>query len=102
MACRKIIAAKFFATLITCVLVCGIITIEIPELVSLTDNTSNDFATRTTNSSTSHVQQPITSLRVAASLFKKPAPIALKLNPATIEIAQLICSVRAFHLVLRT
>ena len=103
MACRQIIAAKFCVTLITCLLVCGIVTIEIPELVSLTNSTANDFATRKINSSALPVKLTTAALRGAASHFKKPAPITFRLNPATIEIAQLISSdLLALHSVLRT
>jgi hypothetical protein len=42
---RSILARLFF-TAVACLLLCGIVSAEIPELLSLTDDTSNDFTIR--------------------------------------------------------
>jgi len=42
---RSILGRWVFA-LVVCLLLCGIVSAEIPELLSLTDNTSNDFTIR--------------------------------------------------------
>jgi len=103
-ACRLLFGAKFCLTLITCLLVCGIVTIEVPELICLTDNTANDFATPKIDSSAPLVQRTAETLHVAASQFEKTAtPIVPRLSPVTIEIAQLISSgFLALHSILRT
>ena len=40
------ILTRLFFTAVACLLLCGIISAEIPELLSLTDDTSNDFTIR--------------------------------------------------------
>jgi len=42
---RSILERSVFC-LVVCVLLCGIVSSELPELLSLTDNTSNDFTIR--------------------------------------------------------
>jgi len=40
---------RLFFSLVVCSLLCGIVSAELPELLSLTDNTSNDFTIRKAN-----------------------------------------------------
>jgi hypothetical protein len=45
---RSILGRLAFAT-IACTLICTIVSAEMPELLTLTDNTSNDYAVRKAN-----------------------------------------------------
>jgi len=42
------ILGRLLFTFAVCLLLCGIVSVEIPELLSLTDNASNDFTIRKT------------------------------------------------------
>jgi hypothetical protein len=46
MASRRIASAGLLAPLVASLLILGIVAIELPELVSLVDDTSNDFVAR--------------------------------------------------------
>jgi hypothetical protein len=46
MSMRRIISAGFMAPLVASLLILGIVAVELPELVSLVDDTSNDFVVR--------------------------------------------------------
>jgi hypothetical protein len=46
MSCRRGILAQLLLSMIACVIVCGVFASEIPEEITLTNNTSNDFAFR--------------------------------------------------------
>jgi hypothetical protein len=44
MVCRRIIIGKILARALLCLLSCGIFAGELPELLTLTDNATNDFS----------------------------------------------------------
>ena len=46
MSVRSNSAHNLLLSFVACLLLCGVLTSEIPELVSLTDDTSNDFSIR--------------------------------------------------------
>src|SRR5215472_6354116 len=46
---HRSIFGRVVLCLLVCVLLCGIVSSELPELLSLTDNTSNDFTFRKTS-----------------------------------------------------
>ena len=59
------------------ILLCGVVASEFPELLTLTDNTSNDFAARNTNSEGLHAgaRGPVRSADINSSV---PAAILLQ------------------------
>jgi len=61
---RRIISAGFLAPLVASLLILGIVAAELPELLSLVDDTSNDFVVRKAGhgESTSTVTAPSHSL----------------------------------------
>jgi hypothetical protein len=88
---------------VVCLLLCGIAAAEMPELLSLNDNTSNDFTIRKANSLVFSVLQVAGTLRLVASDFKNPARVAHELHSITFEKTELISSdLLIFHSVLRT
>jgi hypothetical protein len=69
---RRILAKLLFST-IACVLICGLFASEIPEEITLTDNTSNDFVFR--SSTILKSPQALGSARQDAGFFQSsPAP----------------------------
>jgi len=46
MLARPCLFGRLLFCSVVCLLLCGIVSAELPELLSLTDNTSNDFTTR--------------------------------------------------------
>jgi hypothetical protein len=55
---RRLRYCKSVASALVCLLLCGtIVAAEFPELLSLTDNTANDFTVRRINSSVSTIQR---------------------------------------------
>jgi hypothetical protein len=102
MPSARIKIGKILVPILVSLLLCGIVAAEFPELLSLTDNTANDFTIWKTNPSTP-VQQSVATLRLAAAHFEKSAPVELKLHSITIELTLSISSdVLALHSVLRT
>jgi len=49
MANRKPRIGRILVTALTVLVLCGIVAAELPELLSLTDDTTNDFSLRNTN-----------------------------------------------------
>jgi hypothetical protein len=67
------ILAKMLFAAVACVLVCGVFASEIPEEITLTNNTSNDFVLR--SPSTLKRPQALGSARQDAGFFQSsPAP----------------------------
>ncbi len=103
MATARIKTGKILVPVLVSLLLCAIVAAEFPELLSLTDNTANDFAIGKTNPSASPVLQSVATLRLAAAHFEKSAPFELTLHSVTIELTLSISSdVLALHSVLRT
>jgi len=74
-----------------CVLLCGIVSAELPELLSLTDNTSNDFTIRkarspeptSTLSATIHQSGPLDTKNFACGSRTHCAPTLVAAETAT-------------------
>ncbi len=56
MAHRKTRIGRILVTAVAVLLLCGIVAAELPELLSLTDDTTNDFSLRNTNTLVSPVR----------------------------------------------
>jgi hypothetical protein len=99
---RSILARLMFSA-IAFVLICGIVSAELPECLSLTDNTTNDFTVRK-NVSIEHIHL----LRAAKQgpfqvVLTTVKPSATELWTATVKGASAICTrLFIFHSVLRT
>jgi hypothetical protein len=73
MSRKRRILAKLLFSAIACVLVCGVFASEIPEEITLTNNTSNDFVLRSPTILKS--PQALGSARPDAGFFQSsPAP----------------------------
>ena len=100
MASAQIKIGKILVLVLVSLLLCGIVAAEFPELLSLTDNTANDFTVSKTNPSVPPVRQAVAALRSAAAHFEKSAPVELKLHFSTIKLT-VSSDVLALHSVLR-
>jgi hypothetical protein len=96
---RKMLVASLFSLLL-----CGVVTSEFPELLSLTDNTSNDFTLRKTNteglSALPDVHRPVRIAHIDSSV-----PAALLLHSRLIpfeKAAPILSELFILHSVLRT
>jgi hypothetical protein len=84
---------KILFTSLVALLLCGIVASEFPELLNITDNTSNDFTLRKTNTEglraladrpfrfpdTNYTGPTPTSLHSRLSVFEKAAPLPSEL-----------------------
>lgn len=75
--------AKLILAIVTGLLLCTISTLEVPEFLKLTDDTSNDFSLTTVQNEV----PPVTELE-AAREDKTPSVIALKLLWRTLARSQ--------------
>jgi hypothetical protein len=99
---KQISIGKILAPAVLCLLLCGIVAGEFPELLSLADNTANDFTVRSAHS----VVPPPVRLSASKNIRianKDSAPATnLLFSPLSpFEKAQLILEVFVLHSVLR-
>ena len=99
---KQISIGKILAPAVVCLLLCGIVAGEFPELLSLADNTANDFTVRSAHS----VVPPPVRLSASKNIRianKDSAPATdLLFSPLSpFEKAQLILEVFVLHSVLR-
>jgi hypothetical protein len=100
---RRDIAAKAFITAIVSLLLCGIVAAELPELLSLTDNTSNDFTICKVSSSPLPNAQSVRNVQKAATDSKNPSHGSPFSHLGPLVKAQLIpAAVFILHSILRT
>jgi hypothetical protein len=95
---------RIFAYAIVFLLLCGIVCGEIPELLTLTDNATNDYAIRTTNSAISPLLRNASRrVRVTdVAELKIPAREILFLHLHPFERAAVSSDVSILGTVLRT
>jgi hypothetical protein len=100
---RRVIVVRTLVTALASVLVCGIVVAELPELLSLTDNTSNDFTIRKPNSSVSPVLQSAKNVRKATTDLNDSSHGSFVLHQGTFEKAELVPTFLLYlHSILRT
>ena len=100
---RRDIAVKTLVTTIVSVLLCGIVAAELPELLSLTDNTSNDFTICKVNSSLLPIAHSVQNVQKAAIDLKDSSHNSLFLHLAPFVGAELIPALLfILHSILRT
>jgi hypothetical protein len=87
-----------------CLLLCGILSAELPELLSLTDNTANDFTVHNSNNlvsrANSHPRRPVRIADINSSTSASVPPFSC-LRPVEIA-AWLGNGLPIIHPVLRT
>jgi|SRR5215469_2285820 len=81
LANRSILGRLCFSILV-CSLLCGVVSAELPELLSLTDNTSNDF-TISKPSGRELIPKLSTAIHESASYAKNPVYFALSHSERT-------------------
>jgi hypothetical protein len=100
---RRDIVVKTFATAIVSLLLCGIIAAELPELLSLTDNTSNDFTISKVSSSRLPNAQTVQNVQKGAIDLNNPSHNSLFLHLGPSVKAELIPALLfILHSILRT
>ena len=87
---RRNIAVKTFVTAIVSLLLCGIVAAELPELLSLTDNTSNDLTICKVSSSLLPTAQSVQNVQEAAIDSKNSSHNSLFLRLGPFVEAELI------------
>jgi hypothetical protein len=104
MARKRTGIGKFLLLTLVFVLVCGIVSSEFPELLSLTDNATNDFTISRTKSPVLPVVPGATRpVRVGGADFSAPAPNLVFSRRDTLEAAALVPSdLFILHSVFRT
>jgi hypothetical protein len=104
MARRRTGIGEFLLLTLVFVLVCGIVSSEFPELLSLTDNTANDFTISRTKSPVTPVLPDASKyVRVGRADFSAPAPNLVFSRRGTLEAAALVPSdLFILHSVFRT
>lgn len=95
---------KILVAAVVCLLLCGIVAGEFPELLSLTDNATNDFTVVRTKASAFPVLVHASSRGPAAAIdYRIPATTSLLSYPSSLQAAASIPSKRsALYSVLRT
>jgi hypothetical protein len=100
---RRDIVVNTFATAIVSLLLCGIIAAELPELLSLTDNTSNDFTISKVSSSRLPCTQSVQNVQKAAMDLNNPSHGSLFVHLGPFVKARLIPALLfILHSILRT
>jgi hypothetical protein len=100
---RRDIVVKTFVAAVVSLLLCGIIAAELPELLTLTDNTSNDFTICKISSSRLSNAQSVQNLQKAAMDLNKPSRSSLFVHLRFFVKAQLISALLfILHSILRT
>ena len=100
---RRHIAVKTFATAIVSLLLCGIVAAELPELLSLTDKTSNDFTICKVSSLRLPNAQSGQNVQKAAIDLNNPSHSSLFLHLGPFVKAELIPALLfILHSILRT
>lgn len=84
MFARHSILIRLLLSCLACWLCCVIVFGELPELLSLTDNTSNDFAMRRAASAEgAHVLS--VAKQAAVQIFARPVEYSAELRESTVE-----------------
>jgi hypothetical protein len=100
---RRIINGKILTRAVLCLLLCGIFAGELPELLSLTDNTANDFTVRSAYSVVPHVRLNASKDVRIADRDSRPAPNLFFSHLSPFEKAELVPSeVFILYSILRT
>ena len=100
---RRNIAVKTFVTAIVGLLLCGIVAAELPELLSLADNTSNDFTVCKVSLSLLPTAKSVQNVQKAAIDLKDSSHNSLFLHLAPFVGAELIPALLfILHSILRT
>jgi|SRR5271156_238436 len=103
MARKRTGIGKFLIPALVFLLLCGIVTGEFPELLSLTDNTTNDFTISRTKAPVTPVLPDASKhVRVGGTDFSTPVPDVFFSRLNTLETAALVPSdLFILHSVLR-
>jgi hypothetical protein len=100
---RRVIVVRTLVTALVSVLVCGIVATELPELLYLTDNTSNDFTICNASSLVLPVLQSAKNVRKATIDLDKSSHSFFFLHPGTFEKPALVPTfLLNLHSILRT
>jgi hypothetical protein len=103
MASKRISIGKILARALLCLLLCGIVAGELPELLSLTDNTTNDFTVRGARSVAPPIRLNASQNGRIADKDSAPAPDFLISRESPFEKAELVPSdILILHSILRT
>jgi len=103
MVSKRISIGKILARALLCLLLCGIVAGEFPELLSLTDNATNDFTVRGARSVVPTVRLNTSKHVRIADRDSVPASNLLFSRLSPFEKAELIPSdVFILHSILRT
>jgi len=95
--------ARFLFYALTCALICAVLVSELPEQLTLTNDTSNDYTLRSPRLSKSI--QPQSSVRQGLSFFLKPViRLTLRQSASAVpwDCSLLSRSLFVLHSVLRT
>jgi hypothetical protein len=98
---KQIGIGKILAPAVLCLLLCGIVAGEFPELLSLADNTANDFTVRSAHSVVPPVRLSASKNIRIANKDSAPATNLLFSPLSPFKKAQLILEVFVLHSVLR-
>jgi hypothetical protein len=98
---KRISIGKILAPAVLCLLLCGIVAGEFPELLSLADNTANDFTVRSAHSVVPPVRLSASKNIRIANKDSAPATNLLFSPLSPFKKAQLILEVFVLHSVLR-
>ena len=91
MVSKRIIISKILAQAVLCLLSCGIVAGELPELLSLTDNATNDFTVRGARSVVPTVRLKASKhVRIVDKAAPAPNLLLSRLGPSDIFI---FCSI---------
>jgi hypothetical protein len=100
---RRDIVVKTFVAAVVSLLLCGITAAELPELLTLTDNTSNDFTICKISSSRLSNAQSVQNVQKAAIDLNNPSHSSLFLHLGPFVKAELIPALLfILHSILRT
>src|SRR5215472_15070723 len=103
MVSKRISFGKILARALLCLLLCAIVAGELPELLSLTDNTTNDFTVRGARSAVPAVRLNASQNGRVADQDSAPALDFLSLRESPYEKAELAPSdILILHSILRT
>ena len=104
MAFTRTKIGKILVSVLVSLLLCGIVAAEFPELLSLTDNTANDFALNKTKAVALHaIPYASRHARMTDMEFNIPAPALLLSHLSSFEKAAYPFSgLSILHSILRT
>jgi len=100
---KRISIGTILARVVLCLLMCGIVAGEFPELLSLTDNASNDFTVRGARSVVPPIRLSASKNVRIADKKSAPAPNLFSSRVSPFEKAELVpADVFIRHSILRT